>query len=244
MHHRLARFAAANGMTYEGWTFGGTVPGPVLRVREGDQVQQGQLMARIQPDFYAAQVEQAQAGVLERKAAQAQRRADMLGAEAELKRQKELKDKGVIAASQYEQAETTYEVAKAAYEAAEFSVRSAEARLRESRESLGKTALYAPMTGTVDTPRNIRRTSAPSMSGRPRSRTTTSGRHSTAAASAPAPVASVRTAWPAATRPRVSDSRIGWSSSITSTDAITPRYVRRAGRARLGRPPRRPACAA
>ncbi len=28
----------AKGVTYEGWTFGGTVPGPVIRVREGDLV--------------------------------------------------------------------------------------------------------------------------------------------------------------------------------------------------------------
>lgn len=28
----------AAGVTYEGWTFGGTVPGPVIRVREGDRV--------------------------------------------------------------------------------------------------------------------------------------------------------------------------------------------------------------
>ncbi len=28
----------AEGVTYEGWTFGGTVPGPTIRVREGDEV--------------------------------------------------------------------------------------------------------------------------------------------------------------------------------------------------------------
>lgn len=28
----------ADGVSYEGWTFGGTVPGPVMRVREGDLV--------------------------------------------------------------------------------------------------------------------------------------------------------------------------------------------------------------
>ena len=28
----------AEGVTYDGWTFGGTVPGPVLRVRQGDTV--------------------------------------------------------------------------------------------------------------------------------------------------------------------------------------------------------------
>lgn len=33
-----ATIQIANGVTYRGWTFGGTVPGPVLRVRVGDQV--------------------------------------------------------------------------------------------------------------------------------------------------------------------------------------------------------------
>jgi nitrite reductase (NO-forming) len=34
-----ATIEIAKGVTYRGWTFGGTVPGPVLRVRVGDQVQ-------------------------------------------------------------------------------------------------------------------------------------------------------------------------------------------------------------
>jgi nitrite reductase (NO-forming) len=33
-----ATIEIAKGVTYRGWTFGGTVPGPVLRVRVGDQV--------------------------------------------------------------------------------------------------------------------------------------------------------------------------------------------------------------
>ena len=33
-----ATLEIAKGVTYQGWTFGGTVPGPVLRVRVGDQV--------------------------------------------------------------------------------------------------------------------------------------------------------------------------------------------------------------
>ena len=33
-----ATLEIANGVKYQGWTFGGTVPGPVLRVRVGDQV--------------------------------------------------------------------------------------------------------------------------------------------------------------------------------------------------------------
>jgi HlyD family secretion protein len=120
-----------------------------LPVREGDHVRQGQLLARVKPDFYAAQVEQAEANVMQTKAGLAQRRADLLGAEAELKRQQTLFEKNAIAASVFEQARTQYEVALAAHEASEFAVQSSEAALREARELLGKTALYAPMTGTV-----------------------------------------------------------------------------------------------
>lgn len=120
-----------------------------LPIREGDQVQRGQLLARIRPDFYVAQVEQAEAGVMQARATEAQRRADMLNAESEQKRQQDLYEKEVISESAYQQAQTAFEVSKAAYEAAQFSVQSAEARLRETRENLAKTTLYAPMNGTV-----------------------------------------------------------------------------------------------
>src|SRR2546430_6403766 len=35
---RDATVEIAKGVTYKSWTFGGTVPGPVIRVREGDLV--------------------------------------------------------------------------------------------------------------------------------------------------------------------------------------------------------------
>lgn len=120
-----------------------------LPVREGDRVSQGQLLARIQPDFYAAQVEQAQANVSQSRANMAQRRADLISAELEFNRQRELFERNVISQSDLERAESQYEVAKAGLEAAEYAVESAVARLREGREQLGKTAIYAPMNGTV-----------------------------------------------------------------------------------------------
>ena len=89
--------------------------------------------------------------------------------------------------------------------------------------SASSSRAVATMTGTSDTPRSIRSTSEPSRSGKPRSRTITSGRHSPAAVSAAAPDASVRTAWPDPASPLASASRIRWSSSITSTDATGPR---------------------
>ncbi len=49
----------SKGVKYEGWTFGGTVPGPVLRVREGDLVRVKVLNKSPMPhsiDFHSARI--------------------------------------------------------------------------------------------------------------------------------------------------------------------------------------------
>ncbi len=120
-----------------------------LPVIEGQQVKQGQLLARIKPDFYVAQVEQAEASLSQGRAFHAQRRADLLGAEQELARQQSLYDRKVVSESVYQQAEIAHKISKAAVEAAEHSITNSEALLREAREQLSKTVLYAPMAGSV-----------------------------------------------------------------------------------------------
>ncbi len=120
-----------------------------LPVKEGDTVQQGMLLARIKPDFYVTQVEQARAGVFQAKASMAQRQADLLEAESERTRQRDLFERAAIAQSVLEQAETRYDVAEAGLEGARYAVESAEARLREAEEQVRKTAIYSPMSGTV-----------------------------------------------------------------------------------------------
>jgi len=120
-----------------------------LPISEGDPVQKGQLLARIKPDFYEAQVQQAEASVLQSKASLAQRRADLKNAGYEKTRQQKLFKSGAIAESDFLSAETRLEVAEASYEAAGYSVKIAEAFLSEMEEQLSKTILYAPMDGTV-----------------------------------------------------------------------------------------------
>ena len=49
----------ANGVSYQGWTFGGTVPGPVIHVRQGDHVRITVVNEADMPhsiDFHAARV--------------------------------------------------------------------------------------------------------------------------------------------------------------------------------------------
>lgn len=120
-----------------------------LPVQEGDFVRRGQLLARIKPDFYNAQVEQAEASVLQAKANEAASRAEMLTAESALKRQSDLFKSGAISQADFDVAENRYLTAKARLEASEFNVQITDARLRESRENLSKTSIHAPMDGTI-----------------------------------------------------------------------------------------------
>ena len=120
-----------------------------LPVVEGQQVQSGELLARIKSDFYEAQVEQAQAQVDQARANLSQQEATLLLREQTMDRQRQLYEANVIPLDEYEQSDTQYKIAQANLDAAKFNVASAEARLREFREQLRKTALYAPMSGTI-----------------------------------------------------------------------------------------------
>ena len=120
-----------------------------LPIAEGDKVKRGQLLARIKPDFYQAQVDQADASVLQAKAAEAQRRADMLQADSDHKRQTALYNSGAISISAFETSENRFEAAKSSLESAEYNVLIAAARLKESKENLSKTSIYAPIDGTI-----------------------------------------------------------------------------------------------
>src|SRR5438445_3805116 len=61
---RDATVEIAKGVTYKSWTFGGTVPGPVVRVREGDLVRVRLVNEASMPhsiDFHAARIPMNQA---------------------------------------------------------------------------------------------------------------------------------------------------------------------------------------
>jgi HlyD family secretion protein len=120
-----------------------------LTVVEGQNVERGQLLARIKPDNYVAQVEQAEAGVFQARANKAQREADYINAERAYRRQEALRASEAVSQSALDQAETAMKIAEASLEAASYGVRSAEARLREAREQLQRTSIFAPMDGTI-----------------------------------------------------------------------------------------------
>ena len=120
-----------------------------LTVKEGDNVEKGQLLCRIKPDIYVSQRDRSLAAISSAKARQAQSEAQFLQAELSFKRSKQLFDEQTVSKSEFEQAEATYTVAKSEVDAAKYSVISAEAYLKEANENIQKTSIYAPMSGTV-----------------------------------------------------------------------------------------------
>ncbi|MES3628902.1 MAG: efflux RND transporter periplasmic adaptor subunit [Longimonas sp.] len=120
-----------------------------LNVREGAQVSQGDLLVRLRPDNYQAQLERTQAEVARARANLAEREADSLQVRLEYDRQKRLFERDVIPQSEYEAAESRYKQAVARLQGARYQVQSAMATLRDAREQLEKTNIYAPMSGTI-----------------------------------------------------------------------------------------------
>ena len=120
-----------------------------LNVREGDRVERGDLLVRLRPDNYQAQLERNEADVAQARATLSEREADSLQARLEYDRQQRLYERDVIPASEFEATESQYKQAVARLQAARYQVQSAMATLRDAREQLDKTNIYAPMSGTV-----------------------------------------------------------------------------------------------
>jgi HlyD family secretion protein len=132
-------------------------------VKEGDEVQTGDLLAKIDPEIYISAYERAEANLNSQQAGLANAKARLAQAEASYKntkvtyeRNKSLWEQEVISQSEYDAALANYEVAKAEVDAAkqnvasaEFSISSAKATLREARDNLTKTTVSAPRSGTV-----------------------------------------------------------------------------------------------
>ena len=120
-----------------------------IPVREGQTVRKGDLLLRIKPDSYKAQVESQQAALNGARSASVRNRAEVAKAEVDYRRVKSLFDKGLISESERNTAQTTYDIAKAALEGSLFQIQQSEGALRQIREALSKTTIYSPANGTV-----------------------------------------------------------------------------------------------
>jgi HlyD family secretion protein len=148
-----------------------------LLIEEGDSVQAGQVLARIDPDAYQSAVERGVAGLNTSKSEMARSKASVENFIAQLEqinaqlrnaknihaRNEKLKEEGVISELDYEasltnvqQLEANKRVAEASkrsaeqsVESARYNVKSTEATLKELRTSLNRTTIKSPTSGIV-----------------------------------------------------------------------------------------------
>lgn len=120
-----------------------------LPVVEGQQVEKGDLLVRINPDIYESSLERSEASLQNVKASLAQAEASLREAESNFKRNEQLFEKGIISKAEWDQIVSSYEVAQASRQSAYYNVASAAATVSEARENLGRTNIYAPMSGTI-----------------------------------------------------------------------------------------------
>jgi len=134
-----------------------------LFIKEGDSVKKGDLLLKINPDIYLSTLDKVKAALnttkanlANAKARKSQTEAQLLKTESDYKRSEKLFNQKVISQSDFDAALSGYKVSKAEVQAAkesvaasEFSVKNAEAGLKEAQDNLTKTAVFAPIDGTI-----------------------------------------------------------------------------------------------
>ncbi|MFO8086270.1 MAG: efflux RND transporter periplasmic adaptor subunit [Bacteroidales bacterium] len=134
-----------------------------LYVREGERVNEGDSLLRINPDIYQSTADRqeaalntSKANLANAKARLAQVNAKFTNANATHKRNMKLFDQKVISQAEFDNSLSAFESAKAevtaaeeSVKAAEYSVKSAQASLKESLDNLRKTTVFAPIDGIV-----------------------------------------------------------------------------------------------
>jgi HlyD family secretion protein len=108
-----------------------------LNVEEGDEVERGMLLLRIDPSTADAQVSQA--------------RANLVQAERDLDRLLTLRDRdpNLVSRQALEEAETRVAVQQSTLQSAEFGAAQARASLEVSEDQRARTTIIAPMSGRV-----------------------------------------------------------------------------------------------
>ena len=122
-----------------------------LSVKEGDRVSKGQFLLQIEPTQYEAAVQRAEASLASARASAAQAKASLIQAQRNYERSAEIRkaNPSLISDEQLEQLKTQAEVNQALADAASHQVDQSIAALRDSRSSLSKTTIVAPMSGRV-----------------------------------------------------------------------------------------------
>jgi HlyD family secretion protein len=120
-----------------------------LAVREGQLVKRGDLLVRIKPDFYRAQLEQQEAALASARATSVLSQARLTKAEQDFRQANDLYQKQLISDAEFTAARTNLNVARADFDSSLAQIRRTEGSVDQSRDQLAKTTIYSPIDGTI-----------------------------------------------------------------------------------------------
>ena len=120
-----------------------------IRVREGDRIQRGQVLAVIDEAQPRAALDRATAGELAAQQEFSASDSDFVLAEATFKRYQTLYDKKSVSPQEYDEIRARYQAAQARREMARAGQAQAKAEVQQAHTALGYTHIVAPFDGLV-----------------------------------------------------------------------------------------------
>jgi RND family efflux transporter MFP subunit len=120
-----------------------------LYVSEGSRVREGQVLGVLRNEDQRAAVASAQAALRAEEAARVEAEASARELALQLRRSRELLERGLVSRAEFDEIEAREEVARARVASAAAEVENARSRLRAARIDLDKTFIRAPFAGAV-----------------------------------------------------------------------------------------------
>jgi HlyD family secretion protein len=120
-----------------------------LPVIDGQEVKKGDLLVKIRPDNYIAQLRQAEAGLSSAQADSLERKSQMLNDQLDYHRSEELFRKRLISETDFKAAQTKSLMSDAAYESSLHRIAAQQSSLAQAKVLLDKTVIYSPIDGTI-----------------------------------------------------------------------------------------------
>lgn len=120
-----------------------------VAVAEGDRVAEGDVLVRLDPTRFSAEVARARAALRESRARASEGQAALAQAEREAARYRGLADRGLVPEAEAERLESEAARARALLGTSRAGIAQAQATLREAQGQLAKTTIRAPMGGVV-----------------------------------------------------------------------------------------------
>ena len=151
--HSLTNLVVANGQIQPvvQVTISPEVSGEIvaLPVKEGQLVNKGDLLVKINPDIYIAATNQADASYKSALATKSSAAANLEKAQADYQRNLELFNRKLLSESDFIGFKAARDVAQAQLDSADDQVNVAKAAVDNAEEELDRTTIVSPLTGTI-----------------------------------------------------------------------------------------------